>query len=124
MNIQTENKAWQDYCSSTTEESCFFQNSTNLKHSEEKAKTLVLSRDEGLKHAIEQMRLGERIHEELKRQGRSVTWFASQLGLERSSLYYTFHQNSIDMELLLRISCILNHNFIQDIAHVYVSCGL
>lgn len=124
MNIQSENEAWKDYCSSTTEELCFFQNSTNLKHLEDKAKTLVLSRDERLKHAIEQMRLGERIHEEVKRQGRSVTWLASQLSLERCSLYYTFRQNSIDMELLLRISSILNHNFIQDIAHVYESCGL
>lgn len=93
-------------------------------HSEEKAKTLVLSRDECVKQAIEQLRLGERIHEELKCQGRSVTWLASQLGMERCSVYYTFRQNSIDMELLLRISGILNHNFILDIAHVYKSCGL
>ena len=74
---------------------------------------------ERLHKAIDEMRIGQRIHDELKRQGRTVTWLAQQLDLERPSLYYTFRQNSIDMELLMRISFILNHNFILDVAGVY-----
>ena len=121
MNVQTQNEARQDYCSSITEGSCYFQNSTDSRHSAVKAKTLALSKEECLEQAVKEMRIGQRIHEELKRQGRSVTWLAKQLCMERSGLYYTFHQNSIDMELLLRISCIINHNFIQDMADLFVS---
>ena len=123
MNIQTQNEAWQDYCPSITEESGYFQNSTDSRHSAVKAKTLALSKEECLKQAVKEMRIGQRIHEELKRQGRTVTWLASQLGSERTSLYYTFRQNSIDMELLMRISYHLGHNFIQDIADIFVSFG-
>ncbi|MBQ0130022.1 MAG: XRE family transcriptional regulator [bacterium] len=70
------------------------------------------------------LRIGQRIYDELKRQGRSVTWLAKQLGMERTSLYYIFRQNSIDVELLLRISAFIGHNFIQDLDNVYKSYGL
>ena len=60
----------------------------------------------------------QRINEELKRQGRNVSWLARQLCMERTSLYYTFRQNSIDVELLLRISSFLGHNFMQDVAEM------
>lgn len=83
-----------------------------------------LSRSEGLQQVIGELRIGQRIHDELKRQGRSVAWLARKLNVERTSLYYTFRQNSIDVELLLRISHYLEHNFLQDVADVYKSCGL
>ena len=78
--------------------------------------TIQLDKAKGLKLAIAGLRIGQRIHEELKQQGRTVVWLAKQLGMERTSLYYTFRQNSIDLELLLRISFFLNHNFLQDIS--------
>ena len=78
--------------------------------------TIQLDKAKGLKLAIAGLRIGQRIHEELKQQGRTVAWLAKQLGMERTSLYYTFRQNSIDLELLLRISFFLNHNFLQDIS--------
>ena len=71
-----------------------------------------------------EMRIGQRIYNELKDQGRSVSWLARQLNMERTSLYYTFHNNSIDLELLLRISFHLNYNFLQDVAEVYKAYGL
>ena len=81
-------------------------------------------RSERLKLAINDLRIGQRIHEELKQQGRTTTWLAKQLGMERTSLYYTFRQNSIDMELLMRISAFIGHNFLQDVADVYKAYGL
>ena len=83
-----------------------------------------LGRNEKIKKAVNDLHIGKRIYNELKDQGRTVTWLASQLCMERTSLYYTFRQNSIDMELLLRISAFLGHNFIQDIADVYKSYEL
>ena len=85
---------------------------------------MLLSRPERLKLAIDQLQIGRRVREELKDQGRTVGWLAKQLDMERTSLYYTFRQNSIDLGMLVRISFYLEHNFIQDIDNVYKSYGL
>lgn len=85
---------------------------------------MQLGKSERLELAVRELRIGKCIHEELKQQGRSVAWLARQLGVERTSLYYTFRQNSIDMELLLRISFLLNYDFFQDIVDVCKSYGL
>ena len=84
----------------------------------------LLSRPERLKLAIDQLQIGRRVREELRDQGRTVGWLAKQLDMERTSLYYTFRQNSIDLGMLVRISFYLEHNFIQDIDNVYKSFGL
>lgn len=55
--------------------------------------------------------IGHLIEEELRRQERSVTWFAKKLYCERTNVYSIFKRESIDTSLLLRISSILNHNF-------------
>lgn len=83
-----------------------------------------LDKNKALQLMLGEMRIGQRIYNELKDQGRSVSWLARQLNMERTSLYYTFHNNSIDLELLLRISFHLNYNFLQDVAEVYKAYGL
>ena len=85
---------------------------------------LPISKGERLELSIADLQIGKRIQNELKEQGRSVSWLAKQLGMERTSLYYTFRQNSIDMELLLRISFIVEHNFLQDVCNVFKAYGL
>ena len=85
---------------------------------------MQLGAEERLELALGKLCIGARVHEELNRQGRSVAWLARQLGKDRPNLYYFFDRNTIDAELLLRISCILEHNFIQDIADLYKSYGL
>lgn len=77
-----------------------------------------------VKSVLEELQLGRRIQMELKEQGRSVTWLAEQLCMERTSLYYIFRQKSIDLELLLRISVCLDYNFLQDVVDKYKDCGL
>ena len=81
-------------------------------------------KDKRLNLAINELRIGQHIYDELKEQGRSVTWLAKQLGMERTSLYYIFRQNSIDVELLMRISAFIGHNFLQDVADVFKAYGL
>ena len=85
---------------------------------------LHLDDKDRMKLAIKELSIGRRIREELRRQGRTVSWLARQLCMERTSLYYTFRQNSIDTEMLLRISFFLNHNFLQDVSDVCRKCGL
>lgn len=58
--------------------------------------------------------IGNCIQAELRRQERSVTWFARKLNCDRSNVYNIFLRNTIDTELLMRISIVLNHNFFID----------
>lgn len=60
--------------------------------------------------------IGKLIKEELERQERSVTWFAGKLSCHRTNIYDIFARDNIDMTLLIRISHILNHNFLKDIS--------
>ena len=55
--------------------------------------------------------IGKLIEEELRRQERSVTWFADKLCCERTNVYSIFKRQSIDTVLLLRISLVLHRNF-------------
>lgn len=55
--------------------------------------------------------IGELIKEELKAQERSITWFARKLCIDRSNVYRLFQKNSIDTDLLTRISLVLNKDF-------------
>ena len=54
-------------------------------------------------------RIIERVFHE---QGRSVSWFAEQLHCDRTNVYNIFKRESIDTALLVRISIILQHNFL------------
>ena len=89
-----------------------------------KPNLISMDKTERMELACNELQIGKRIQAELKQQGRSVVWLARQLNMERTSLYYTFRQNSIDVELLLRISFFLNHNFLQDVVDVYRKYGL
>lgn len=57
--------------------------------------------------------LGELIKEELSVQERTITWFASKLCMDRSNVYRLFQKNSLDSDLLMRISLILGKDFFK-----------
>ena len=58
--------------------------------------------------------IGNLIEQELRKQERTVTWFASKLHCDRTNIYKIFKKQSIDTNLLEQISAILQHNFFQD----------
>ncbi|MBR1514045.1 MAG: XRE family transcriptional regulator [Bacteroidales bacterium] len=66
---------------------------------------------------MENIHFGHMIQAELKRQGRTVTWFARAIHCDRTNAYKIFANSHIDTELLLRISRVLGHNFFQDAAN-------
>lgn len=66
-------------------------------------------------HAIF-MHIGKHIEEVFREQGRKVSWFAEKLSCDRRNVYKIFERESIDTALLSKISTILNHNFLQDLA--------
>lgn len=57
--------------------------------------------------------IGQLIEAELRRQERTVAWFARNLPCERTNVYDIFKRRSIDTELLLRISRLLQHDFFR-----------
>lgn len=60
--------------------------------------------------------IGSLIKEELERQERTVSWFARHLSCDRSNVYRLFQKHSIDTDLLIRISFILNRDFFSEIS--------
>ena len=58
-----------------------------------------------------EIHVGSLIKEELKRQERSISWFARKLYCDRSNVYDIFRRKSIDTELLLKICLILDYDF-------------
>lgn len=58
--------------------------------------------------------IGHIIREELRTQGRTVTWLSQQLNLHRRACYRIFDNYSIDTQLLLRISQLLGRNFFEE----------
>ena len=58
--------------------------------------------------------IGSRIQQVMKDQGRSVSWFAKQICFERSNVYKMFKRKSIDIDLLLKISEVLGHDFLSE----------
>ena len=58
--------------------------------------------------------IGHLIQQQLKEQGRSVTWFAQRLNYDRSNAYKIFSKQHIDTDLLLTISKVLNYNFFNN----------
>ena len=57
--------------------------------------------------------IGQLIRLELIRQHHSATWFAQEMSCSRTSVYKIFDKSSIDTDLLLRISEVLNVDFFK-----------
>ena len=65
-----------------------------------------------------EMHIGHQIKEVFDRQGRRATWFAAKLNCNRANVYNIFNRENIDVEMLIKISLVLQHNFFQDIANL------
>lgn len=63
--------------------------------------------------------IGSRIKDLVYKSNISITDFAKQICCSRENVYKIFERNSIDIELLARISKVLNYNFFEDIASDY-----
>lgn len=61
--------------------------------------------------------LGKQIQNKLKERNMSVTDFAHNLGIRRTNVYRdVFEQTSLDTNLLMRISAILQYDFFADLS--------
>lgn len=65
---------------------------------------------------IYDLHIGKMIEKELRHQRRPVAWLASRLFCDRTNAYKLLKRRNIDIEQLIRISVILNHNFLDEIS--------
>lgn len=57
------------------------------------------------------MHIGKEIRRKLEERHRTVVWFAEKLSYTRANIYKIFDKSSIDTELLLRVSEVLDFDF-------------
>ena len=65
------------------------------------------------KYSINALVIGERIKQELKKQGKTSVWLAKQLGCHRTNVYKVYEGATIDTGLLFHISKLLNFDFFK-----------
>ena len=58
--------------------------------------------------------VGNMIHNKLREQGRSMTWFADAIHSDRSNTYKMLKRESMDVALLMYISELLHYDFLKD----------
>lgn len=61
--------------------------------------------------------IGKLIEQELKKQNRGKVWFANQICCTRANVYHILKSESIDCNLLKRISIVLKVNFLSYLAN-------
>jgi len=59
------------------------------------------------------MHIGQLIKQELEAQGRTVVWFARNMSYSRTNIYKIFERSSIDTDVLMRISALLEVDFFK-----------
>ena len=67
-----------------------------------------------MEFTMKDIHIGSMIQNELLRQGRTVNWFAKSIYCEKSNVYKMFKRKSLDLVQLMRISEVLDHNFLKD----------
>ena len=60
--------------------------------------------------------IGDLINEEVRRKGMPVTKFAKEINCQRNNVYDIFNRSNMDIDLLNRISKVLDVNFFKTIA--------
>ena len=63
---------------------------------------------------------GKMIHTELRRQRYSVSWFAKEMGSDRSNMYKLLERQHLNSEFILRAGKLLDHDFFGDASKIFV----
>lgn len=61
------------------------------------------------------MHIGQLIKQQMEERHKTVVWLANKLSYSRTNVYKIYDKSSIDTDVLLRISVILEYDFF----HVY-----
>ena len=70
--------------------------------------TNINKTDSGL---VTMIHIGKCIRKKIEEQGKTIVWFAQELGCHRTNIYKIYDKVTIDTGILLHISKILNYDF-------------
>ena len=73
-----------------------------------------MRKNNSMKTYKKDLHIGTIIQEELARQGRSAAWLAKSIYCEKSNIYKLFRRESIGIDQLMRISEVMDHDFLGD----------
>lgn len=65
------------------------------------------------------MHIGKRVQEVMSEKGKTVAWLAEQLPCERSNIYNMFHRRNIGVDLLMRLSELMEHDFFKELSNEF-----
>ena len=65
---------------------------------------------------MDKIHIGQMIQAVLEEQGRTMKWFAKNIHCDYSNAYKILKRENMDLNLLITISKILNHDFFLDIS--------
>ena len=65
--------------------------------------------------------IGKRIKQKLAEQGRTSSWLAQQLSYNRTTMYKIYDKASLDTQMLLRISRIMEYDFFKEFSQKFDS---
>ena len=60
--------------------------------------------------------IGRLIEQEMERQERNPTWLAKKIPCVRTNVYYLLKQESLQADMIERLSIALNHDFFKDLS--------
>lgn len=69
--------------------------------------------------AMNDIHFGRMIDAELRKQRYSVTWFAKEMGSDRSNMYKLLERQHLNSDFILRASRLLNHDFFGEASKIF-----
>lgn len=63
---------------------------------------------------------GKMILDELRKQRYSVSWFAKEMGSDRSNMYKLLERQHLNSEFILRAGKLLDHDFFGDASKIFI----
>lgn len=67
----------------------------------------------------QKLHIGHMVKSVFDKSGLSVAEFARRIHCERTNVYKIFNRQSVDVEILVKISDALEHNFLEDVMKHY-----
>lgn len=67
--------------------------------------------------------MGNMVRTELERQGKTIAWLAEQLNMQCPNCYRLLRSQSMNTDMLRRVSILLEHDFFADCSRLNISTG-
>lgn len=74
--------------------------------------------ESAVQNDMKDIHFGKMIHSELRKQQRSVMWFAHEMGSTRCNMYKILSRSHLNSDFILRSTQVLHHDFFKDASEI------